>query len=361
MRTPEGGELKCASDAEEGGLVEGAGVVEPCGAGGYVRFVSDTGSKMNCVKPITRGMHAFGCGQCIPCTIKRRRQWAHRIILENAIAGDSAFLTLTYDDSNLPLVSSPGSLANNFTEMKIPTLFPQDLSDWLKRLRWALSPLKIRFYAVGEYGNETHRPHYHAAVFGLPSCDRGRTIRVPNSNRADWANCCDVCRLVGETWDKGDIEVGDINYQSANYIARYVTKKMNRKDDARLQGRLPEFSRSSLYPGIGAPAIPQLAESLRRCGFLDKNLDVPHTFRHGDVEMPLGRYMRSKLRLELGLLKNTPKEAMLAFDPKMLDLRLAARSDEAQPSFTKKVIEANKGKVASALKRYEIFKQREWL
>ena len=66
----------------------------------------------------------------------------------------NCFITLTYDDENLP----PGG-----------TLVVQDYQAFVKRLRARISPQKLRYYFVGEYGDpkNTERPHYHAAIFGI--------------------------------------------------------------------------------------------------------------------------------------------------------------------------------------------------
>jgi len=77
-----------------------------------------------CRKPIIIGALPVGCGQCIPCRVNRRRVWAHRIVLEAKEHPQNAFVTLTYNEENLPR-----------TRDGIPTLRPDDLTLWLKRFR----------------------------------------------------------------------------------------------------------------------------------------------------------------------------------------------------------------------------------
>lgn len=199
------------------------------------------------------------------CRIDRRRVWVHRMCLEALCHPESAFVTLTYDQEHLPHAGS---------------LIPRDLQLWLKRLRKQVGP--VRFFGVGEYGDQTWRPHYHAAVFGI---GRGHSD------------------LVRETWGQGHTLVGDLTLHSASYVAGYVTKKMTGKDDERLGGRHPEFARMSLRPGIGALSIQRLAAALDGpAGRADiqHTGDVPGVLRTGGKLMPLGRYLRSKLRGELG-------------------------------------------------------------
>jgi len=147
---------------------------------------------------------------------------------------DNCFVTLTYSDENLP-----GGVDG-------ATLQPKDLQDWLKRFRSAIQPTKVRYFAVGEYGDRTWRPHYHLALFGWPQCRYGFSRYT--DRRKDCCSCCDVIR---ETWGLGHIAVGSLETSSAQYIAGYVTKKMTFNDDPRLKGRHPEFARMSRNPAIG--------------------------------------------------------------------------------------------------------------
>lgn len=221
-----------------------------------------------CKKPF----HGHGCGQCLPCRITRRRLWTHRILLEASKHGDNSFVTLTYDPENEP----PGR-----------SLDPRHPQLWLKKLRKALGSFKLRYYLVGEYGDESSRPHYHAALFGVPT---------------------GLEDIVRSTWGKGHILLGDLSLHSAQYIAGYVTKKMTSWDDPRLLGRHPEFARMSLRPGIGATAISDISESilsndagLRLLASLN---DVPSSLSHGSKSFPLGRYLKGKLRYEMGFTRD---------------------------------------------------------
>lgn len=228
---------------------------------------------MMCRKPYTRGMEAFGCGQCLPCRFNRRRLWMHRMMLESLVHPYSSFVTLTYNDDNIP---DGGSLE------------PRHLQLFLKRIRKQYDN-RLRFFGVGEYGDHTDRPHYHLALFG--------------HNPEHTA-------VVQDCWSAGFSYIGNLTMDSAQYIAGYVVKKMTRKDDERLQGRYPEFARMSLRPGIGAPAIQSVAEALQnKAGWdeIDRLGDVPSVLRHGRKSLPLGRYMRTRLRaaMNFAILKET--------------------------------------------------------
>lgn len=302
-----------------------------------------------CKKPFVRGAVAFGCGQCLPCRLTRRRIWANRIMLESLCHKDNCFLTLTYADENLSMMC--GSSGN-------ATLVPRDLQLWLKRFREMIRPLKMRFFAVGEYGDVNGRPHFHVCVFGVPGCSRGRTKKkfgtfgpcVPD-------DCCDFCRLVARSWPVGIIEVGELNSHSAQYIAQYTVKKMTAKDDIRLNGRHPEFARSSRQNGgIGHGALWDVASELMRSGYDELLTDVPDGVDFARKHALLGRYLRQKLRGMIGRVKDTPFEALQSWRDEMLAMQ--ASSIDNETSFRQEVINQAKGRVDQIEAKARIFASR---
>lgn len=296
---------------------------------------------MRCKKPyVARGGMIYGCGQCLPCRLNRRRIWTHRIMLEAAQYEDNSFLTLTYDDEHLP---PDGSLQ------------PKDAQDWLKRFRKAIEPFRVRYYLVGEYGDASNRPHYHLALFGYPACNFG------NSRYSHRDNCCPVCDLVRDTWAKGHVFVGKLETSSAQYIAGYVTKKMTAKDDPRLKGRYPEFARMSLRPGIGADAMHEVASTLMEFNLESAQSDVPSALRHGTRELPLGRYLRRKLRLMVGKDEKISQEAFTEMGKEMLSVLEASKSSPEGLSAKQIVLQKNKGSVQRIEALYRLFKQKREL
>lgn len=290
---------------------------------------------MKCIKPFTRHGQAYGCGQCLPCRVSKRRIWRTRIIIEAANYSNNQFVTLTYSDGNVPLTSSAGS------RTILPTLVPRDLQLFLKRLRHH-SPQKLRFFGVGEYGNETFRPHYHVGLFNFQPCSRGKTIESRTGRRL-WFECCPTCRLVGTVWGKGDIEVRDLDAGKSGYLAGYVTKKMTSKEDARLLGRHPEFPRQSRRPGVGAVGVPAMAKLIEQFLNPEELVDVPMVAMIGDKPLPLGRYMRNKLRLALGLPEGAPDEVLRqAWSEQVLPLLKMAQTDEEAPTLRAQFFKANK-------------------
>lgn len=250
---------------------------------------------------------AYGCGQCMPCRVNRRRKWQARIMLEAGEHKDNTFLTLTYDDANLPRSASG-----------LPTLAPKDLRNFLDRMRFHYGELGhrgLRFYAVGEYGDVTNRPHYHLALFNHPNCAYGMSVYGKQR-----AKCCPVCELVRRIWGKGHVFLGTLERDSAGYVASYVTKAMTKSDDPRLGDRYPEFPRMSRMPGIGATAMFDIASELLKHG-LDKDLmDVPSEIKSGGKSMPLDRYLRRKLRLYIGRSVDAPEAVLEEFKAELSSL-----------------------------------------
>jgi len=241
-------------------------------------------------------------------------------MLEAAQYTDNTFVTLTYDDESLPDNQS---------------VSPRTLQLFIKRHR--KNGHKFRYFACGEYGEQTMRPHYHLALFGHPNCERGIT-RI----RKDKLDCCDVCSSIRQSWGHGQIMLGTLEPQSMAYIAGYVTKKMTRDDDPRLEGRLPEFARMSLRPALGVGMMHELASTLLTYDLEEKMIDVPLALQHGTKQWPLGRFLRRKLRTFIGKDPNTPKEVMDQLHEKMSPMREDAFHN-SQP-FKEKVLEASLGK-----------------
>lgn len=241
---------------------------------------------MLCKKPYNSRGVLFGCGQCTPCRLNRRREWTHRLILEMYQHEHSSFITLTYSDEHLPVQDGT------------PTLAPADLQKWLKRFRVAVAPLRLRFFAVGEYGDDTQRPHYHALVYGVASCARGRTGGIRGTIPA--LDCCLSCATLYKSWGLGRVFQGSVTPDSCQYVAGYTVKKMTDPTHPANAGRHPEFSRQSRKPGIGTWAMEDVALTIMQSSPIAEQEDVPTALIHGKRALPLGRYLRRKLRLALG-------------------------------------------------------------
>lgn len=176
------------------------------------------------------------CGQCVWCRFVRTRTWALRCYLEAQQHDASAFVTLTYNPENLP---------------ENGTLVKAHVQKFIKRLRSNLEyenpELRIRFYLSGEYGEKTSRPHYHAIIFGYGFPDKYFYKKSPKGHNLYRSPFLEKC------WKLGHSDIGDVELNSAAYVAGYIRKKINGdKAEEHYQGRLPEFSLQSSSPGIGA-------------------------------------------------------------------------------------------------------------
>lgn len=198
------------------------------------------------------------------------------MLLESRFHEHSVFSTFTYE-----VDPDDGSLNR------------EHLSSTVKRLRSRLAERNlgpVRFFACGEYGERNSRPHYHAALFGL-------NPEWLEHVDAAWHGLRSADRSApGFTWH------GSLTPQSAAYITGYVSKKLGGSDQARaavLAGRTPEFVLMSRRPGIGLVAVPMLVEALTtREGsmYLALHKDVPTAFQIDGRLMPLGGYLRRRLR-----------------------------------------------------------------
>lgn len=286
---------------------------------------------MKCARPHIDQWGAYGCGQCVFCRIQRRRVWTHRIMLEASQHDNNAFLTLTYSDDYLPRDNS---------------LSPRELQLFLKRLR-KNSGVRFRFFACGEYGEQSERPHYHLALFGYASCEYGITRKKEH--------CCSTCDLVASTWGLGNILLGQLEPRSAAYIAGYVTKKLTKAQKGGLT-RHPEFARMSLRPGIGSEAMHELASTLLQHNLHKTLVDVPETLQHGKKKYPIGRYLRRKLRTYIGREANAPLEAQKEQAEALRNMRKV--SWETQTSLQKVFMESTLGTRINLEAKERMFKRR---
>lgn len=204
------------------------------------------------------------CGRCQGCRLDKSRAWADRCLLELQYHKHSVFVTLTYNDAYVPKSFYYGS--DGESEHLSYTLRKRDFQLFMKRLRKAFSEQKIRFFAAGEYGENTARPHYHAILFGLQLDDlvpyqkteQGFWYYHSESLQNVWSHryCADDCNLFsgGSRLEPlGEVVVADVSWETCAYTARYCLKKLNGEDAEayRRFGVEPPFTLMSRRPGIG--------------------------------------------------------------------------------------------------------------
>jgi hypothetical protein len=172
---------------------------------------------------------------------------------EASLYKNNCFITLTYDDDHVP---ENGSLRY------------EDFQKFMKRLRKRYSGVEpsaspesvdkypIRFYMCGEYGENFGRPHFHACLFNFDFRDKTYWSKSPGGSKIYRSD------ILEELWPFGFSSIGEVNFQSAAYVARYIMKKVTGKsaakyyesitDDGEIVDKVPEFNKMSLKPGIGA-------------------------------------------------------------------------------------------------------------
>lgn len=191
------------------------------------------------------------CGQCIGCRLDYSRQWADRCMLELQEHKSSYFVTLTYDNDHVPWSCSSDPETGEVTQ-DVMTLCKRDFQLFMKRLRKALPDQRLRFFAAGEYGSESFRPHYHAIIFGLELNDLVLYKRALN-DKYSYYNSPTLERAWSRDGVKiGHVVVGKVTWETCAYTARYILKKQKGQtasvyDEFNIE---PEFSLMSRKPGI---------------------------------------------------------------------------------------------------------------
>jgi len=157
----------------------------------------------------------------------------------------------------------------------------------------------------------------------------------------------------------GQVYLGEVTSESAQYVAGYTVKKMTSASDVRLRGRHPEFTRMSLRPGLGAGAIPEIASQLMALDLDTTEADVPVGLRHGSKILPFGQYLRRKLRAQIGKDEKTPDAVIEQMEEQVSQLQQI--TFETSERLEKALAELLRGQEAQVETRADIFKKRDKL
>lgn len=237
------------------------------------------------------------CGKCFGCLMTRAFYWSVRCTCESLFYDESYFVTLTYDNENLPFDRE---------------LCRAHFQSFMKRLRWHFRDYKLKVFYCGEYGDKRHRPHYHAIIFGLPL--KKENVVVFPADVSKRGNINYACPLLDKIWQKGFTRVGTFTHHSASYVAQYTLKKHDASMSAFLsRKRVKPFVGASNRNAIGFDFFMKYHSEIYRRGFfrpfddsdvvvrnlpyftrlLQKFFPIEH-FKY--VELPRRRYYASLYR-----------------------------------------------------------------
>ena len=248
----------------------------------------------------------LACGACIGCRMDRSLSWAIRCLYEAQLQEANCFITLTYSDELLPW---DGSLVKSH--------FQEFIRSLRKRFK-----IKIRYYMCGEYGEKLSRPHYHACLFGIDFPDK----EIWKQTEGILTYTSDILE---KTWGRGFCTIGDLNFQTAAYTARYINKKITgEKAESHYTvtcpttGMLihlePEYNNMSLKPGIAKEWYEKYPGDVYPSDFLiykGKKVKVPRYFdkileQENPHELEIIKQQR-KIRARKDRENNTPERLLV--------------------------------------------------
>ena len=211
--------------------------------------------------------------------------------MELRVAESAYFITLTYAPENIPTVK-------NFNMYMAMTLDKKDLTLFLKRLRAQIlkeypksiqylkkseksqkwSP-KLRYFACGEYGGKTERPHYHLILYNLPNywVEKDKIHNILISDQLE------------KIWKKGIVNIGKVEQGSAHYMTQHhmfpIDERWSENDS-----RQRPFSTMSKKPGIGINYLDG-----QTINYFANTKNSYATLKNG-IRQSLGRYYKEKIK-----------------------------------------------------------------
>ncbi|AXH75962.1 MAG: replication initiator protein [Microviridae sp.] len=237
----------------------------------------------------------LACGRCIGCRLERSRQWAIRCVHEASLHENNCFITLTYNPASLPSTNS---------------LVLKHFQDFMKRLRKKFGS-NVRFFHCGEYGEVCEhcrkskyycecnkykpyigRPHYHACLFNIKFPDQEKWKKLKG-------NQLYTSEILTKLWGKGFCSIGELNFETAAYVARYITKKISGPNAEQhytiynhLTGEInkikPEYITMSRRPGIASGWLTKFKSDIYPSDFVV----------HAGKKMPLPKFYNRILELD---------------------------------------------------------------
>jgi hypothetical protein len=231
---------------------------------------------MPCIKPInvknkkTKQDMLVPCGKCYACLQKRRSHWTFRLMQEAKSSSSAKFITLTFNDDMLHHSVTPdGEL----------TIKKEHIQNFMKRYRKRhenernIYDKPLKYFATGEYGSRTDRPHYHLILFNLV-IDENTSDRIQKA----WSYYDNKTHTF---IPYGNIHVGKVNNASIHYITKYLIDYQN--EDKTNYTRQKPFNLMSKKPPIGSSYFKNAdVHRLNNdfCGVLNgSKIDLPRIYK----------------------------------------------------------------------------------
>jgi hypothetical protein len=261
------------------------------------------------------------CGRCIGCRLERSRQWAVRCVHEASLYDNNCFITLTYSPEYLP---ADGSLD------------VRHFQRFMKRLRKKYGK-NIRFYHCGEYGEKYRRPHYHACLFNFDFSDK-KFWKITKSGDRLYTS-----KSLEQLWPFGFCTIGDVTFDSAAYVARYIMKKVNGHEAENHYTEIdmetgevihlkPEYTTMSRRPGVGKLWLDKYKSDVYPHDYLimnGKKMKPPKYYDYvHEMELPIEMQQIKEKRKKLAEnnVDNTPERLRIREQVKLAQIKKLVRN-----------------------------------
>lgn len=169
----------------------------------------------------------------------------------------ACFITLTYNEEHLP--HCPDVLSPALIRMPtIGTLQKRDLQNFFKLVRRHYTDMKFKYFAVGDYGEDADRPHYHVIWLGVSQNWEGFVYRKTVYSKGKQVDLYEV-----DEWIHGYVHVGTVEMDSVRYVTDYATKSLNGIRARETYG-VRELPFKIASQGLGKRYCEKHAEELKR-------------------------------------------------------------------------------------------------
>lgn len=224
--------------------------------------------------------HYVPCCKCAVCRFKDGKKWALRLLETMNKTQNNFFITLTYDDAHL--------LSENFN-IDIPQLNKDHLRSLLLKLKeklrneqekilrrqYKLSSKEAHkrstfplYYAIGDYGDHTFRPHYHIILYNVP------------------VDAIELYNIIEKLWLYGFIDVRPLLAEYCNYVVKYLTTNTKQYEWAQRNNLILPFRITSRH----------LMPDNKRIRKLAKEMDNGFNYiQHGPAKYGIPAYMKKKI------------------------------------------------------------------